>query len=334
MKASFKTCWDEKRLYLLAQVEDSLIDPNDAVEIFIDGNNQKTTKVEPGDDLRYTLKRSGKTSGAAVYKVKELEDGYLVEASLPLPANTATLDKQIGFDIRVSDVDLFKKGAWNDSTMSQDTDTSKYGTLVLGAEMKVANAINGTPKIDAVIDAIWAKAKVITTQTKSQDAATGNATVKGASAKVRILWDKDYLYVLFEVTDPVLNKASTAVYEQDSIEIFIDENNGKTIVYEDDDAQYRVNFENLQTFGSNGEEPRLKSAAKIIPGGYLVEAAIPFRTLKGREGLIIGFDAQVNDANENGKRQSVMTWNDTAGNNYRDTSQYGCLVLAAEVKKK
>jgi endo-1,4-beta-xylanase len=230
-------------------------------------------------------------------------------------------------------VDLYTKAAWNDFSMSQDTDPSKYGTLVLAGEMKVTNAIKGTPKIDAVIDAIWSKANVISTQTKSQDAATGNATIQGASAKIRTMWDGDYLYVLCEVTDPVLNKASTAPYEQDSIEIFIDENNGKTNVYEDDDAQYRVNFENLQSFGSNGQDSRVKSAAKVVAGGYIIEVAIPFRTLKGREGMIIGFDAQVNDANASGKRQSVMTWNDTAGNNYRDTSRYGCLALTVPVKK-
>ena len=37
-------------------------------------------------------------------------------------------------------------------------------------------------------------------------------------------------------------------------------------------------------------------------------------------GKIIGFDVQVNDADETGSRTGVVTWNDTTGNNYRDTS--------------
>jgi endo-1,4-beta-xylanase len=325
LKASFKTNWDEKRLYLLVEVEDSSINTDDTVTIFIDGNNQKTNKVQP-DDVRYILKRSGKASGKAVYKVKEYRDRYLVEASLPMPAGVG-LDKGIGFDIQVYDAAFDKKAAWNDFSMSQDTDPSKYGTLILAPEMKIAGAIKGTPKVDAVMDTIWSKANVFTTAIKSQDAATGAATIKGATAKVRTMWDEGFLYVLMEVTDPVLNKASTAPYEQDSVEIFIDENNGKTTVYEADDAQYRVNYENLQTFGSNGPQPRLKTATKVVKGGYIVEAAIPFQTVKGKNGMIIGFDAQVNDANEMGKRQSVMTWNDPRGNNYRDTSWFGCLSL-------
>jgi endo-1,4-beta-xylanase len=321
-KASFKTSWDEKRLYVLARVEDPAINRDDAVDIFIDRDNQKTGAYQP-DDARYTIKRSGKASGNAICKVKEIKGGYLLEASLPLPAG----EKQIGFDIRVNDADLNNKAAWNDPSMTQDSDTSKYGTLDLGAEIKVANAIKGTPKIDAIMDSAWTKAKVITTSIQSQDAAKGAAMIKGASAKVRIMWDADYLYVFCEVSDPVLNKTSTAPYEHDSIEVFMDENNGKTSVYEDDDAQYRVNFENLQSFGSNGPQPKFKSAAKAVKGGYIVEAAIPFQKLKGKNGLIIGFDAQVNDANENGQRVSVMTWNDPFGNNYRDTSWYGCLAL-------
>ncbi|MCL6589366.1 MAG: endo-1,4-beta-xylanase [Firmicutes bacterium] len=325
MVASFKTSWDEKRLYLLARVEDSSVNRDDAVDIFIDGNNQKTATYQQ-DDNSYTLKRSGQASKNAIFKAKEIQGGYLLEASLPLPVGLG-IGKQIGFDIRVNNVDLNKKAAWNDFSMSQDTDTSKYGTLILGAEMKITKAVKGTPKIDAVMDPAWTKANVITTSIQSQDAATGAAMIKGASAKVRTMWDEGYLYVFCEVTDPVLNKASSAPYEHDSVEFFIDENNGKTSIYEDDDAQYRVNFENLQTFGANGTQPKFKSAAKAVKGGYIVEAAIPFQKIKGQNGLVIGFDAQVNDANENGKRISVMTWNDPFGNNYRDTSSYGCLAL-------
>ena len=143
-----------------------------------------------------------------------------------------------------------------------------------------------------------------------------------------MLVDETYLYVLFEVADPLLNKASANVWEQDSVEIFIDENNAKTAVYEADDAQYRVNFENLQSFGSNGKDARFRSAARKVDGGYLVEAAVPFRTIRGRGGLMIGFDVQVNDAEASGQRQGVVTWNDPIGNDYLDTTYFGNLFLA------
>ena len=50
------------------------------------------------------------------------------------------------------------------------------------------------------------------------------------------------------VKDPVLNKDSGEEYQQDSLEVFIDEDNGKTASYGDDDKQYRIIYENKQSF--------------------------------------------------------------------------------------
>ena len=38
----------------------------------------------------------------------------------------------------------------------------------------------------------------------------------------------------------VLNNTNGDAWEQDSLEVFIDENNGKSNSYEDDDKQYRI----------------------------------------------------------------------------------------------
>lgn len=43
---------------------------------------------------------------------------------------------------------------------------------------------------------------------------------------------------------------------------------------------------------------------------------------------MIGFDVQVNDADAGGRRQGVVTWNDPIGNDYRDTTYFGNLILA------
>jgi endo-1,4-beta-xylanase len=41
------------------------------------------------------------------------------------------------------------------------------------------------------------------------------------------------------------------------VEAFIDENNEKTAIYQGDDGQYRVNFNNERSFGSQGEDKRV-----------------------------------------------------------------------------
>jgi endo-1,4-beta-xylanase len=149
-----------------------------------------------------------------------------------------------------------------------------------------------------------------------------------AVATVRVLWGENFLYVLSEVTDPLLNKSSSAVHEQDSVEFFLDENNAKATSYEKDDGQFRVNFANTRSVGSNGRDSRFTSAAVVTKDGYTVEAAIPFRTMKGAKGLVMGFDTQVNDADANGKRTGIMKWSDPLDTTYQDMSRTGSVILS------
>ena len=74
----------------------------------------------------------------------------------------------------------------------------------------------GTPKIDGEIDDVWAIAGIVTPEIKSSPSVAASFTAK-------TLWDDHSLYTLALVTDPVLNKKSGNTYEQDSIEIFLDE---------------------------------------------------------------------------------------------------------------
>ena len=85
------------------------------------------------------------------------------------------------------------------------------------------------------------------------------------------MWDENNLYVLMDVTDPLLSIAANDAYMQDSVEIFVDENNGKTTYYEDDDAQYRVSCENVHSVGTGGGE--FTSAVKKTEKGYFAELA-------------------------------------------------------------
>ena len=141
------------------------------------------------------------------------------------------------------------------------------------------------------------------------------------------MWDEKNLYVLATVADPVLSDKSANAWEQDSIEIFVDQNNHKTTSFETDDGQYRVNFKNVQSFGSSTPKTGFKSAASVIPGGYLVEMSIPWTELTPAAGSLVGFDAQVNNADASGSRTSVATWCDPSGSSYMDTSGFGNLAL-------
>jgi endo-1,4-beta-xylanase len=189
------------------------------------------------------------------------------------------------------------------------------------APPKTGEAAYGMSIIDGKVDEAWAAAKVL-------EVTVPIGIKNPATAKARVMWDEDYLYVLMDVTDPVLNAASSAVHEKDSVEAFVDEDGAKTVSYKADDAQYRVNYLNQMSFGSNGADPRAKSAVALTAGGYLVEMALPFRTMKGKAGAVIGFDLQVNDADASGARVGISKWNDDTNDSWQSTLNWGTLKLA------
>ena len=177
----------------------------------------------------------------------------------------------------------------------------------------------GTPVIDGETDGIWSKAPVLKLNRYQM-------AWEGATGTARVLWDEKNLYVQIIVNDAQLDKANANPWEQDSVEVFVDENNEKTTFYQEDDGQYRVNFENTATFNPEGIGKGFESAVKVTKSSYMVEMKIPFRTITPKADMQIGFDAQINDA-KGGVRQSVANWNDASGNGYQDTSVFGTLTL-------
>ncbi len=185
---------------------------------------------------------------------------------------------------------------------------------------KSATAKFGTPVIDGAVDSVWSKAQAIPVNTYQM-------AWQGATATAKALWDDKNLYVLVQVSDSELDKKSANTYEQDSVEVFVDENNGKTPYYENDDGQYRVNFDNEASFNPAAISAGFVSATKVAGKNYTVEMKIPLKSVTPSNNMKIGFDVQVNDAKD-GSRKSVASWNDTTGTGYQDTSVYGVLTLS------
>lgn len=194
-------------------------------------------------------------------------------------------------------------------------------------EIRMGHAMYGTPAINAdEIDKVWERAEVL-------NVSQFVGAWEGASARLKTMWNEEYLFTLFEVKDPLLNASSELAHEQDSVEIFISETDNKTSNnYKEGDAQYRVNYENVASFGTGAiNDGKFVTATKVVPNGYVVVAKIPFRMDQAKEGLIIGFDAQINDANDSGNRISIAKWNDTFDMAFQDTSGWGRLKLVKQV---
>ncbi len=181
-------------------------------------------------------------------------------------------------------------------------------------------AIKGTPTIDGTAEALWDNVPEYNINKYVM-------AWQGATATLKSMWDENNLYVLMDVKDSLLSTAAADAYMQDSVEVFIDENNGKTTYYEDDDAQYRVSCENVHSFGTGAVEDGFKTAVTKTAQGYLVEMAVPFKTPRTEPG-IIGFDAQVNDDSKgDGNRTSVTKFNDMTDLSWGNTENWGELFL-------
>lgn len=218
------------------------------------------------------------------------------------------------------DKDLQAKPSYY-AVIDPDTFIANYQPVV--AQVNQATAVYGTPVIDGTIDSVWNKAPKMRIN-KYQMA------WQGASGIARALWDSENLYVLVQVSDNQLDKGNSEVHQHDSVEVFLDENNAKTSSYQEDDGQYRVNFDNETSFGGSTNATGFESATSISGTNYTVELKIPFKSITPSKRTKLGFDVQINDAS-NGSRQSVAAWNDTTGTGYIDPSVFGVLNLANTV---
>ncbi|MBN2503578.1 MAG: endo-1,4-beta-xylanase [Anaerolineales bacterium] len=312
----FQTRWDADNLYLLVRTA-GIPAADDMIAVYLDEGNDK---IGPADQVYVFQGITCADCGALTYATSSDGEYSYLEAAIPLATAVETYD-QVGFDIRYTTAALGGPVSWNDKTHNQDADSAGYGILRMAPAARITFALPGTPVIDAEEDEIWADANVETTTVW----VLGGS---GSIAEVRTLWDSDNLYVYAEVTDALLSNASANEYEQDSLEVYVDQNNGKTTSYEPDDGQYRISYENVHSFGGFGSEERITSATRITDTGYVVELAIHLDAITPEPGMIIGYDFQVNnDEDGDGARDSVVTWNDPTHQTYLNLTRTGLLMF-------
>lgn len=212
-----------------------------------------------------------------------------------------------------------------------------YGAFAVGQDQpkkpkrEAAVADTGTPKIDGEMEDKWKGAievpvkKVVASETtlKEKDLAVGT---------VRLMWDKEYLYAFWNVTDPKLSASSSDAWAQDSVELFVDELNQHAGPYQKDDAQYRVSFEGkVSGDGPGFKESNVKAVAKKTETGYVVEMSVKFMEAKPKPGHEMGLELQINDDPGTGSRGGIRKWNHAENDSYQSTTDFGLLVLTAAV---
>jgi hypothetical protein len=175
LSASYKARWDDEHLYILVEVkDDSLMNDSsalpwedDAVEIFIDGNNEKASGYDANDyhfvfrwndDTVYAYQESALpvNPDGVSFAQEATQQGYIMEMQIAWSALgvTASTAKPIGFDVYVNDDDaggtLDRTIAWIAADNQSRDDPSSFGSVLLESYICGAARINEDPKDQVV----------------------------------------------------------------------------------------------------------------------------------------------------------------------------------------
>lgn len=302
VQAEFIPVWDTDGLTVQVKVKDTTVNDADAVTVYVDPKNS-ASDITPD---KVTVAR---TAAAAI------TGGY--QATVKVSMKDLKVAQQISLDVVVNNDG--ETGSFNDLTGKQESSSKYYAVATM--KPGIEQIPYGTISVDTDADAAWDNAvNIPLTINKGSE----------ASANAKVLWDDDNLYVYATVKDAALDKTGAQTHEQDSLEVFIDEDNGKTASYGEDDKQYRINYNNEQSF--NGKKclaENVKSATKTIEGGYVVEAAFKWTDIKPANGTKIGLELQINDAKD-GKRIGTLSWYDETGMGWSGSNVYGTVELTGK----
>lgn len=184
-------------------------------------------------------------------------------------------------------------------------------------------AAYGSAQIAVMDDTPWQQAPEIEVNQMLQAWQTAGGTA-------RILWDEGGLYVQIKVDDATPDSSADLPYQRDSVEVFLDEANGKTPSLSVDDVLYHVDIQNSTATTPQGMNQGFESAVFTHEGGYTVQMRLPFRRVTPKQGRIIGFDVRIHDAKD-GARVGIAAWNDTTQSAAQDTSNWGEIELLAPI---
>lgn len=307
VEATFIPSWNDKELTVVVDVKDATEDDTDAVSVYLDEANSRSEGITPLVAM-VARKDAEKTDG-----------GYKAVVKVPCSAELLKVSASFAMDVVVTNAD--KAVAFNDSKLTFDTSSKYYADALVKPYISIPK---GTPAIDGETEDAWNEAVEV-----PLSIVVGNVAV---TSNMKLLWDDTNLYVYADVKDAVLNKDNEEVHQQDSIEVFIDELNGKEESYGAAHKQYRINYENAHSF--NGEkclEENMKSAVKLTDDGYIVEASFAWTELKPEIGKQIGLELQVNDADATAARTGTLSWFDETGSGWSNPSVFGTAMLVEKL---
>lgn len=197
------------------------------------------------------------------------------------------------------------------------------------AKEDTANATQaayGTPTIDGQIESLWDSTNY---NIISRTLSTGKYFYKGW---FKVLWDEHNMYVLAKIYTSQMDNSNQSPWNNDSFEVFVDEDGKRTTKYENDDYQLRSDFDG-NVSGQNHNLDNVKTATQKSDEYFIVEMAYPFKTISPTAGQKIGFDVQVNASATVAAKRGVYVWSKSSvvGGQSNNTSVFGTLTFEDKV---
>ncbi len=275
---SFKTAWDKKNFYLLADITDDVNIKDgtfylvDNLELWLDVNNSKDAALDGVDDIKLRIARdqvlaascptcnemgtfpwaAGLGMKGMVYKQTETATGWMVELSIPWdsiqsinPTPVTIADGlEIGFNAYFCDQDdAAAGGATRTKLFWSPIGTGNpvdFGTLKLTGtpEDAFCEAVKNPVVIDG-LDTDWSSIPAVEVSNISSGVENWTST-SDFSASFKTAWDNSNFYFLADITDDVKVKDGT-FYLVDNLELWLDVNNSKGAAMDGvDDIKLRI----------------------------------------------------------------------------------------------
>jgi len=226
------------------------------------------------------------------------------------------------YEIGVTAVDSLS----NESAVSGPVAYEPGGSLEIHAQIPRTDS---APSVDGERSGAYSEAEFYEFQHVVQGSVDSDTDLGGGW---RAVWDEDALYVHVDVVDDRKSVDSDIVYQDDSVELYVDGDNSKRPDYDDsNDFQLQYVRDTERTAGIEPTDVDENYAWAETDDGYHFEVALPWSALAPdtsvEAGTTIGFDAHVNDDDEGGDREGKMNWFNEQDNSWDNPSTFANVEL-------
>jgi hypothetical protein len=152
----------------------------------------------------------------------------------------------------------------------------------------------------------------------------------------KMLWDNQALYIIVGVRDSTLISDSGFVWEDDSVELYLDPDYSRGSVYDgNNDSQFVFGW---STSGparivevAQSRTQNVTAAFQTVIGGYIMEMRVPWATLgvQPRAGQLLGLDVHLNDDDDSRGREGKKAWFATRDILWQRPDAMGTAILLA-----